>query len=59
MSIFYVYAITLQTLNKNCLGENLRRQRDRADSEKAQALRDYDNLKKQKDEAVRELKELR
>jgi hypothetical protein len=41
------------------LGENLRRQRDRADSEKAQALRDYDNLKKQKDEAVRELKELR
>lgn len=41
------------------LGENLRRQRDRADSEKAQALRDYDNLKKQKDEAVRELKEIR
>lgn len=41
------------------LGENLRRQRDRADNEKAQALRDYDNLKKQKDEAVRELKEIR
>ncbi|XP_060579959.1 disks large homolog 5-like isoform X2 [Ruditapes philippinarum] len=39
------------------LCDNLRRDRDRAVSKHAQALRDYDEIKKQKQEALRELKE--
>ncbi|XP_061197090.1 disks large homolog 5-like isoform X2 [Saccostrea echinata] len=41
------------------LCESLRHQRDRAVSDKAQALRDYDNIKKEKMEACKELKEIR
>lgn len=41
------------------LCESLRHQRDRAVSDKAQALRDYDNIKKEKMEACKELKEVR
>ena len=41
------------------LCDNLRRDRDRAVSELAQALSDYDEMKKQKYEAMKELKDLR
>ena len=37
----------------------VRRERDRAVSEQAQALRDLDDLRKQKTEACRELKEVK
>ncbi|WAQ95505.1 DLG5-like protein, partial [Mya arenaria] len=39
------------------LCDSLRRDRDRAVSDLAQALRDYDDMKKQKSDAVRELKD--
>ncbi|XP_053393187.1 disks large homolog 5-like isoform X2 [Mercenaria mercenaria] len=41
------------------LCDNLRRDRDRAVSDLAQALRDYDEMKKQKQESLRELKEIK
>ena len=41
------------------LCDSLRRDRDRAVSDLAQALRDSDELKKQKNEACREFKELK
>ena len=41
------------------LCDNLRRDRDRAVSELAKALRNYDECEKQKNDAVKELKEIR
>lgn len=41
------------------LCDNLRRERDRAVSDLAEALRNLDDMRKQKNDAVRELKELK
>lgn len=41
------------------LCDNLRRDRDRAVSDLAQALRDSDDFKRQKNEAVKELKAIK
>lgn len=41
------------------LCDNLRRERDRAVSDLADALRNLDDMRKQKNDAVRELKELK
>lgn len=41
------------------LCDNLRRERDRAVSDLADALRNLDDTRKQKNDAVRELKELK
>lgn len=41
------------------LCDSLRHERDRAVSDKAKTLRDFDDLKKQKTEACKELKETR
>lgn len=41
------------------LCDKLRRERDRAVSDLAEALRDSDDIKKQKNETSKELKELR
>lgn len=50
----YIYLYCCRTL---C--DNLRRERDRAVSDLAEALRDLDDMMKQKNDAVRELKELK
>lgn len=41
------------------LCDNLRRERDRAVSDLADALRNLDDMRKQKNDALRELKELK
>lgn len=41
------------------LCDNLRRERDRAVSELADALRNLDDMRKQKNDTLRELKELK
>lgn len=41
------------------LCDNLRRERDRAVSDLADALRNLDDMRKQKNDATRELKELK
>lgn len=48
------FCVSLRTL---C--DNLRRERDRAVSDLADALRNLDDLRKQKNDTARELKELR
>lgn len=47
------------TLCGRTLCDNLRRERDRAVSDLADALRNLDDMRKQKNDAVRELKELK
>ena len=51
--------IVLERESIRTLCDRLRQDRDRAVSEQAQALRDLDDLKKQKNEATKELKELK
>lgn len=51
------YGIVCVCIRTLC--DNLRRERDRAVSDLADALRNLDDLRKQKNEAVRELKELK
>lgn len=46
-------------LSARTLCDNLRRERDRAVSDLADALRNLDDMRKQKNDAVRELKELK
>lgn len=50
----YILCASLRTL---C--DNLRRERDRAVSDLADALRNLDDMRKQKNDAARELKELK
>lgn len=50
----YILCASVRTL---C--DNLRRERDRAVSDLADALRNLDDMRKQKNDAARELKELK
>lgn len=50
----YILCVSVRTL---C--DNLRRERDRAVSDLADALRNLDDMRKQKNDAARELKELK
>lgn len=52
-------AALFYTLCGRTLCDNLRRERDRAVSDLADALRNLDDMRKQKNDAVRELKELK
>ncbi len=51
-------ATSLLTFHRT-LCDNLRRERDRAVSDLADALRNLDDMRKQKNDALRELKELK
>lgn len=51
--------IVLERESMRTLCDKLRRERDRAVSDLAEALRDSDDMKKQKNETSKELKELR
>lgn len=63
---FLIYYLVAYWIFWNCflyfwrtLCDNLRRERDRAVSDLAEALRNLDDMRKQKNDAVRELKELK
>ena len=51
--------IVLERESIRTLCDKLRRERDRAVSEQAEALRDLDDLKKQKNEISKELKQVK
>lgn len=58
MCIFYAASLKI-FVSLSTLCDNLRRERDRAVSDLADALRNLDDMRKQKNEAARELKELK
>lgn len=60
LSAFLPFAVTVASpLSTRTLCDNLRRERDRAVSELAEALRSLDDTRKQKNDVSRELKELK
>lgn len=56
-ALFSNYVLNLFFCRTLC--DNLRRERDRAVSDLADALRNLDDMRKQKNDALRELKELK
>lgn len=57
---FFSHCLATSLLSfRRTLCDNLRRERDRAVSDLADALRNLDDMRKQKNDALRELKELK
>lgn len=55
----FVFCVMKMCASLSTLCDNLRRERDRAVSDLADALRNLDDTRKQKNDTVRELKELK